>query len=95
MRDLKEIKNTSGLIIKKEANNGFGGTYCIFDYKNGKIKLKQELHFIFSWAMGFEHLSVSTPTRTPTWEEMCIMKNIFWKDDEECMQVHPKKKKII
>ena len=95
MRDIKEIKQTAGLIIKKEKSNGFGGTYCIFENKNGRAKLKQQLHFIFSWACGFEHLSVSTPTRTPTWEEMCIMKDIFWQDDEECMQLHPKKENYI
>lgn len=95
MRDIKEIKQTAGLIIKKEKTNGFGGTYCIFEYKNGKAKLKQQLHFIFSWGCGFEHLSVSTPTRTPTWDEMCIMKDIFGRDDEECMQLHPKKENYI
>lgn len=82
MKNIEEIKQTSGLIIKKEKSNGFGGTYCIFEYKNGKAKLRQQLHFIFSWACGFEHLSVSTPTRIPTWDEMCIMKDIFWRDDE-------------
>ena len=95
MKDIKEIKQTAGLIIKKEKTNGFGGTYCIFEYKNGKAKLKQQLHFIFSWGCGFEHLSVSTSTRTPTWDEMCIMKDIFWRDDEECMQLHPKKENYI
>lgn len=95
MKDIKEIKQTAGLIIKNEKSNGFGGTYCIFEYKNGRAKLKQQLHFIFSWACGFEHLSVSTPTRIPTWDEMCIMKDIFWRDDEECMQLHPKKENYI
>lgn len=95
MKDITEIKQTSGLIIKKEKTNGFGGTYCIFEYRNGRAKLKQELHFIFSWACGFEHLSVSTPIRTPTWNEMCIMKDIFWKDDEVCMQLHPAKKNYV
>lgn len=95
MENIEEIKQTSGLIIKKEKSNGFGGTYCIFEYKNGTAKLKQQLHFIFSWACGFEHLSVSTPTRTPTWDEMCIMKDVFWRDDEECMQLHPKKENYI
>lgn len=95
MKDIKEIKQTTGLIIKKEKSNGFGGTYCIFEHKNGTAKLKQQLHFIFSWACGFEHLSVSTPTRTPTWDEMCIMKDVFWRDDEECMQLHPKKENYI
>lgn len=41
----------------------------------------------------WEHVSVSvatpTHTRTPTWEEMCIVKGLFW-DDEECVvQFHP------
>ena len=96
MRDLKEIKSTSGLMIRgTEKKNGFGGTYCIYEYKKGKPVVKQQLNFIFSWACGFEHLSVSTPVRTPTWDEMCVMKDIFWAEDEVCLQLHPKKENYV
>lgn len=99
MRDIEEIKQTTGLKIKKEKSNGIAG--CIFpvEYKNGKAKIIQDydkvLNFIFSWACGFEHLSVSTTVKTPTWEQMCKMKEFFWKDDEVCMQLHPAKKNYI
>ena len=53
------------------------------------------MNFIFSWACGFEHLSVSTTVKTPTWEQMCKMKDIFWKEDEVCMQLHPAKENYI
>lgn len=63
------------------------------------MKVKKDynnvLHFIFSNGCGFEHLSVSTPARTPTWDEMCKMKEIFWRDDEVCMQLHPKKEEYV
>lgn len=99
MRDINEIKKTKGLIIKKEKSNGFGGSLFPIEYKNGKAKINQNpekvLHFIFSWACGFEHLSVSTSVKTPTWEQMCKMKDIFWKEDEVCMQLHPAKDNYI
>jgi hypothetical protein len=99
MKDIEEIKKTPGLFIKKEMKNGFGGILFPIEYKNGKIKVKNEygkgLHFIFSWSCGYEHLSVSTPVRTPSWDEMCKMKEIFWKDDEVCMQLHPKKEDYV
>lgn len=37
----------------------------------------------------WEHVSVSTKTRCPTWEEMALMKTLFWNDDEAVMQLHP------
>ena len=40
---------------------------------------------------GWEHVSVSTRTRCPTWLEMCLVKELFWKDDETVMQLHPPK----
>lgn len=99
MKSIEEIKNTPGILIKKEGEDGFGGTVFPVCYKNGKIKIDQSidkaLHFIFSWGCGFEHLSVSTPIKTPTWEQMCKMKEIFWRDDEVCMQLHPKKEEYI
>ena len=38
----------------------------------------------FAW----EHVSVSTKTRCPTWEEMSFVKNLFWEPDECVMQLH-------
>lgn len=99
MRDLEEIKQTMGMKIKAEKNNGFGGSIFPVEYKKGKAKVIQDydkvLNFMFSWACGFEHLSVSTTVKTPTWEQMCKMKDIFWKEDEVCMQLHPAKENYI
>lgn len=99
MKEVGEIINTPGMYIKKKGPDGFGGTVFPIEYKKGKMKVVNDvdkaLHFIFSWGCGFEHLSVSTPTKTPTWEQMCFMKEIFWRDDEVCMQLHPKKEDYV
>lgn len=99
MRDIEEIKKTSGMYIKKEGKDGFGGTVYKITYKNGKpvtsTKYEDTLNFIFSTGCGFEHLSVSTPVKCPTWEQMCFMKDIFWEEDEVCMQLHPKKSEYV
>lgn len=47
------------------------------------------LRVIFSDGAGWDHVSVSTPGRPPTWEEMCFVKDLFF-DPEECVvQFHP------
>lgn len=52
MRDINEIKQTSGMVIKKEGKDGFGGTVFPIEYKNGKVKIVKDidkaLHFMFS-----------------------------------------------
>lgn len=88
MRDLEEIKKNGYLTIKKEGADGFGGSF--YDKKT-----RCNLNFIFSWGAGWEHCSVSLPTRCPSWEQMCVMKDLFWNDDEVCMQLHPAKKDYI
>lgn len=40
---------------------------------------------------AWEHVSVSTPHRTPTWKEMCFIKSLFWGDDVVVMQLHPRR----
>src|ERR1051326_3326252 len=37
---------------------------------------------------GWEHVSVSFPTRTPTWSEMDKVKDWFWEPTETVMQLH-------
>jgi hypothetical protein len=51
---------------------------------------------------GWEHVSVRTEHATdpkkgrcPTWEEMCIAKNLFWDEEETVMQLHPPKSEWI
>jgi hypothetical protein len=44
---------------------------------------------------GWEHVSVSCENRTPTWDEMCRVKKLFWRDDETVVQFHPKESECI
>lgn len=39
---------------------------------------------------GWEHLSVSHKNKIPSWLTMEEMKEMFFKNDEECFQFHPK-----
>lgn len=43
---------------------------------------------------AWEHVSVSART-TPTWDEMCWVKNLFWPADECVVQFHPAGKDYI
>ena len=48
----------------------------------------------FAW----EHVSVGIFNdwkKTPTWEEMCAVKKIFWQDNEEVHQIHPPEAQYI
>lgn len=44
---------------------------------------------------GWEHVSVAFPGRCPTWEEMCVAKDVFWRENEACIQVHPEQSVYI
>lgn len=55
-------------------------------------------------AFGWEHASVSVLylntkgkpiPRTPTWEEMCRVKNLFWMEEEAVIQFHPPKSEYV
>lgn len=45
----------------------------------------------------WEHISVSRPNnkKTPTWEEMCAIKDMFFEPEEECIQFHPKHSQYV
>ena len=88
MRDIEEIKSNKYVKIVKEGKDCFGGQY--YDKAS-----RCHLNFILSWGAGFEHCSVSLPTRCPSWEQMCSIKETFWKDDECCMQLHPPKSNYV
>lgn len=47
------------------------------------------LRVIASWMMGWDHASVSLPNRTPRYQEMKLVKRIFFRSDEWAYELHP------
>lgn len=84
MRTFEEIeKNIRFHVIQKVEGVGFIGYLEHPKYKKGQMLI------CFSCDRGWEHASVSLRTRCPTWDEMCMIKNIFWGEEEAVMQIHP------
>ncbi len=68
---------------------------------NGAFRIpgpnKATLNIIVSDGYGWEHASVSVHKkhRTPTWEEMCFVKDLFWDAEEEAIQYHPRRSEYV
>ncbi len=74
------------------ASNESYGTNGAFMFKAGD---GNSILAICSSGEGWEHVSVSTPVRTPTWNEMCQIKDLFW-DEEDCVvQYHPPRSEYV
>ena len=72
-----------------ERCNGFfimriNGTYT-------KILATTEVHEDGIW----EHVSVSHLNKTPSWDIMCKVKDMFFEDEEVVIQYHPKKSEYV
>lgn len=75
------VRNGRAATTERAGNNGV----FIIPAKPASIKLR----VIASDGDGWEHVSVSTYKRCPTWEEMCLIKSLFWDDDDCVVQFHP------
>lgn len=58
------------------------------------------LALIASDGEGWDHVSVhafnrSKKLRTPTWREMCFVKDLCWDDEDEVVQFHPKRSEYV
>ena len=94
-----EMRNEPNLRINKyRSNDNPIGAFC-HQYNWGYFDIERQgslLRVISSGTSeetGWEHVSVSLHNRCPTWEEMCYIKNLFWKEEETVIQFHPKKSK--
>ncbi|PJZ89517.1 DUF7694 domain-containing protein [Leptospira levettii] len=75
------------------------GNHGLFVIPIGQLQSKRILRFtvISSDGEGWEHVSVSIigEKRTPTWEEMCAIKNLFWDEEDAVIQFHPPKSEYV
>ena len=84
MKFLDEIKESKRVVIDAVGNDGGRGIISISGW-TGSV--------IWSNGAGWEHVSVSPrPKRiTPSWDDMCKVKDIFFRDNEAVIQIHPPK----
>ena len=59
------------------------------------LRNDQKVKVIASDGLGWEHVSVSRSDRTPTWDEMCQIKDLFWESEDCVVQYHPAKKDYV
>lgn len=56
-----------------------------------------DIYAIVSEGAGWDHASVSIvgETRSPTWHEMCYVKDVFWQPEECVAEFHPPRSDYI
>ena len=88
MRSLEEIKACKRLVIIDEGLDGIGGIIHMPLWE-GTI--------IISWGGGWDHVSVAPKKKNiiPDWDSMCMLKDLFFKDDEAVIQIHPPKDEYV
>lgn len=68
-----------------------------------KVMVKQRAFFVLASIDNigedgmWEHISVTPKNqkRCPTWDEMCAIKKMFFRPEEECVEFHPKESKYV
>ncbi len=83
MRPIAEIAANNRLQIIQRGEDGMAAYLVHPCYK------PRTMAIIASWGGGWDHVSVSFSKRCPTWDEMCMVKDIFWSDEECVVQYHP------
>lgn len=88
MRELKDITSNFRIRVDVQAADGFNGDITLPRW-TGTI--------ICSTGAGWEHVSVAPYRKniTPSWDDMCMIKDIFFKDDEAVIQIHPPKAEYV
>jgi hypothetical protein len=90
----------SGLLPDTDASWGFNG-FFLFPWPG----VARQIKCIASdggpdgdWAGGeWQHVSVSLngSHRPPTWDIMCIVKDLFWEPEDVVIQIHPRKSEYV
>ena len=89
MRKQEEIlKDKRVMAVNARADSGMGFL------KLGK-RMADAAWVVWSRNGGWDHVSVSYENRCPTWDEMCLAKDIFFEDEERCVEYHPKRSEYV
>jgi hypothetical protein len=93
MRNNLSAVNKYRIRTGRAASSDADGPNGVFIVPCGRVRL----FVIASDGKGWEHVSVSpySKPRVPTWDEMCFVKDLFWRPDEWVVQFHPAESEYV
>jgi len=91
MKTLDEIAGIPGLQIFQTGEDG--GTGLLFEIDPSRPNRRAGV--VWSNGGGWDHVSVSFPSRCPTWNEMCRVKQLFFRPDEVVIEYHPAESEYV
>ena len=88
MKTLEALKQVPNLLVGRTSIDGGQGEVHFHGW-TGSV--------IWSFGGGWEHVSVCPYKRhiVPSWDDMCKLKDMFFKDDEVVVQYHPAKSEYV
>ncbi len=98
MFKVPEIHRLKTGMFGSDESYGNNGVFIMELLSHGKPP--KRVHCLVSDGEGWEHVSTSivygrSRSRTPTWDDMCMIKELFW-DQEDCVvQFHPPKSQYV
>lgn len=89
MRSNEEIMSDKRLLLLKPNPLTYQGYITLSNNKQGTVIASRNED-------GWEHVSIRLfKTKLPTWADMCEVKDIFWEDEEQVVQIHPRKSQYV
>lgn len=90
MKDIKTIATSTRVHPVYVDEHIFEGFYEFADGMKASLIVSDNEN-------GFEHASVAplNKHKTPTWDQMCELKDLCYKDEEEVYQIHPPKSEYV
>jgi hypothetical protein len=82
-------------VVEKPFNSKTGDQFGMFLIPVIKGSFRKFTVVVAPCDHEWKHISVSLPDRCPTWSEMCMIKDLFWDEDETVIQYHPKKSEYV
>lgn len=80
MKSVEEISKLSNLIINENTEAGGSGYLVYGSLKNCSVLWGRKE------SGKYDHVSICPANRMPSWDDMCKVKDMFFKEDEECYQ---------
>lgn len=86
---INKFRVTDGFM---RSDNSMGNNGLFRYIKGGNI-----YRILVSDGNGWDHVSIviDNISRCPTWDEMCMIKDLCFDDDEVVVQIHPKKRDMV